>query len=362
MGLNNTNPGTNLGVYAGGSGWNGSLGFNANANSLSRLYNGPSLINRNDLTPASNFSANAFRIYNFGYLTQNHYCEVRRNGVNTAYLNGNQVFQYTWGGNSNIQLSNSPSPTSWHIGGGAIGGIGGNRWAGGLRNIRVTKEALYTSSFNTSSTICGSNSVFYTNLTATPSTILLMPMNKNILHDYSPLRLKTSTLTSGYSGSTIRFLSTFVLPPRFDSYGITPIGYFPLSTNMSNIGSASTSMYFSTNGNASQLQAWQVSTTNYFQYSNYQGRIGAVANMWWGNLTTHINLPNLSSFTISFWTTMTGNNRNALRTAVMTNSNGNYIITANASIQFQQVYQQNQNDAGTDWFFCGGGNFKCFRW
>ena len=258
--------------------------------------------------------------------------------------------QYTWSGNSNIQLSNLPSPASWHIGGPAIGGIGGNRWTGGIRNIRLTKEAIYTSSFNTSSTICGSNSVFYTNLTATPSTILLMPMNKNILHDYSPIRLKTSTLNSGYSGSTIRFLSTFVLPPTFDSYGITPIAHFPLSTNMSNVGS-DPQVYFSTNANLSQLQAYQVSTTNYFQYSNYNGRIGATANMWHANITTHINFPSLSSFTVSFWTTMTSVNQNAMRAIRLANSNANYTHAANASLQFQQVYQQNRNDAGTDWFF-----------
>lgn len=350
MGLNNTTPGTNLGVYAGGSGWNGTLGFNANGNSWGPLYNGPSLINNNALTPASNFSANSFNRYNFGYRTQNHYCEVRRNGVNTAYLNGNQIMQYTWSGNSNIQLSNLPSPASWHIGGPAIGGIGGNRWTGGIRNIRLTKEAIYTSSFNTSSTICGSNSVFYTNLTATPSTILLMPMNKNILHDYSPIRLKTSTLNSGYSGSTIRFLSTFVLPPTFDSYGITPIAHFPLSTNMSNVGS-DPQVYFSTNANLSQLQAYQVSTTNYFKYTNYNGRIGAGADIWHANITTHINFPSISSFTVSFWTTMTSVNQNAMRAIRLANSTTNYSHAANTTVQFAQVYQQNRNDAGTDWFF-----------
>jgi hypothetical protein len=132
-----------------------------------------------------------------------------------------------------------PTPPYWQIGGSErILNQAGNPWVGGLRNIRLSKEAVYTSSFNTSSTIKGPDSVYFKNLECLSTTILLMPMNNGtMLKDYSLAKLRVSTM--GFSSninSNIKFLSSFGTVSTFTSLGISPVCYLPLSTNTSNIG------------------------------------------------------------------------------------------------------------------------------
>jgi hypothetical protein len=247
MGLNaasNTGPQFALANWGA---WRGLLGFNGNNNTWGPLYT-----NSNETGVGGTYMTNASNIYNFGKSVQNHYCEVRKNNVQTVYLNGNQIMQY-----SNIYYAPSnavvPSagcntqpnvygqaPPFWQIGGNQsiMGQSGTNAWVGGLRNIRLSKEAIYTSSFNTTSTIKGPNSVYFKNLECLSTTILLMPMNDGrMLKDYSLSKLRVSTM--GFSSninSNIKFLSSFGTVSSFSQIGISPVSFLPLSTNTSNVG------------------------------------------------------------------------------------------------------------------------------
>lgn len=249
MGLNAAvNTGAQFNVANWGA-WRGMLTYQMATNGISHSW-GPLYTNSNE-NIGGTFMANASNIYNFGRYVQNHYCEVRKDNVQTVYLNGNLITQYSTifsapsnsvvpspGCNTNINTY-GPSPPYWKIGGpDTIIGQGNQPWVGGLRNIRLSKEAVYTSSFNQSSTIKGSNSVFYKNLDCLPTTILLMPMNNaTVLKDYSLAKLRVSTM--GYSSninSNIKFLSSFGTVSTFTSLGISPVCHLPLSTNTSNIG------------------------------------------------------------------------------------------------------------------------------
>jgi hypothetical protein len=247
MGLNAaSNSGTQF-ALANWSAWRGLLGFNGNNNTWGPLFTNATEERGHN---SSDFMPNASNIYNFGKNVQNHYCEVRKNNVQTVYLNGNQIMQYSniYSAPSNsviLPSSNTqpavygPTPPYWQIGGSdKILNQAGTPWVGGLRNIRLSKEAVYTSSFNTSSTIKGPNSVYFKNLECLSTTILLMPMNDGrMLKDYSLAKLRVSTM--GFSSninSNIKFLSSFATVSSFTSLGINPVCYLPLSTNTSNIG------------------------------------------------------------------------------------------------------------------------------
>ena len=247
MGLNAaSNSGTQF-ALANWSAWRGLLGFNGNNNTWGPLFTNATEERGHN---SSDFMPNASNIYNFGKNVQNHYCEVRKNNVQTVYLNGNQIMQYSniYSAPSNsviLPSSNTqpavygPTPPYWQIGGSEkILNQAGTPWVGGLRNIRLSKEAVYTSSFNTSSTIKGPNSVYFKNLECLSTTILLMPMNDGrMLKDYSLAKLRVSTM--GFSSninSNIKFLSSFATVSSFTSLGINPVCYLPLSTNTSNIG------------------------------------------------------------------------------------------------------------------------------
>jgi hypothetical protein len=247
MGLNaGSNIGTQL-ALANWSAWRGMLYFNGNNNTWGPLY-----VNSNENGLTGTFMSNASNIYNFGRYTQNHYCEVRKNNVQTVYLNGNQIMQYSTiysapsnsivpsaGCNSQIALY-GPTPPYWQIGGQETirAQAGQHAWVGGLRNIRLSKEAVYTSSFNTTSIIQGPDSVFFKNLECLSTTILLMPMNDSrILKDYSLAKLRISTMAySSNINSTIKYLSSFATPSSFTSMAISPVCFLPLSTNISNVG------------------------------------------------------------------------------------------------------------------------------
>ena len=298
MGLNAaSNTGTQFALANWGA-WRGLLGFNGNTNTWGPLYSNASE------GPGGTFMANASNFYNFGS-AQNHYCEVRKNNVQTVYLNGNQIMQYSTiysapsnsvapsaGCNSAISTY-GPAPPYWQIGGqSTIMGQGGTPWVGGLRNLRLSKEAVYTSSFNTSSTIKGPNSVFYNNLECLSTTILLMPMNDGrLLKDYSLSRLRVSTM--GYSSninSTIKYLSSFGTVSSFTSFGLSPVCYLPLSTNMSNLG---------TDGLSPTI------TGTVSSFSTVNARRGVVFNGTWSNSISATFNP-ISTTTISFWEYCTG--------------------------------------------------------
>lgn len=275
--------------------WRGALAFYGNNNTWGPLYTNS---NENGIT--GTFMTNASNIYNFGKSVQNHYCEVRKNNVQTIYLNGNQVLQYSniyaapsnsivpsAGCNTNINTY-GPSPPYWKIGGpDTIHEQSGTPWVGGLRNIRLSKEAVYTSSFNQSSTIKGPNSVFYNNLECLPTTILLMPMNNGtLLKDYSLAKLRVSTM--GYSSninSNIKFLSSFGTVSSFSQMGISPVSYLPLSTNTSNIGS---------DGFAPVLRG-SVNTFSTINLRSGLNFIGNIAN------TVSLSFNPTSNITVSWW-------------------------------------------------------------
>jgi hypothetical protein len=294
MGLNAaSNSGTNL-ALANWVGWRGLLGFNGNNNIW-----GPLFTNSNENAYNGNFMANASNIYNFGTGVQNHYCEVRKNNVQTMYLNGNQVMQYStiYSAPSNsviLPSSNTnpamygPTPPYWQIGGSdRILNQAGNPWVGGLRNIRLSKEAVYTSSFNTTSTIRGPDSVYFKNLECLSTTILLMPMNDGrMLKDYSLAKLRVSTM--GFSSninSNIKFLSSFGTVSSFSQMGISPVCYLPLSTNTSNIG---------TDGYAPVISG----TVN--TYSTISLRRGVLFTGNWANAITATFNPT-SNLTMTCW-------------------------------------------------------------
>ena len=298
MGLNAaSNTGTQFALANWGA-WRGLLGFNGNTNTWGPLYT------NSTEGPAGTFMANASNYYNFGS-EQNHYCEVRKNNVQTVYLNGNQIMQYStiYAAPSNSVVPSAgcntaintygPSPPYWQIGGqSTIMGQGGTPWVGGLRNIRLSKEAVYTSSFNTSSTIKGANSVFFNNLECLSTTILLLPLNNaTVLRDYGVAHLRVSTMAySSNINSTIKYLSSFTAPSSFTSMALTPVCYLPLSTNTLNLGSDG-------------LSPTITGTVNTF--STVNARTGVVFNGTWANSISATFNP-VSSITVSFWEYCTG--------------------------------------------------------
>lgn len=299
MGLNAaSNTGTQFALANWGA-WRGLLGFSGNTNTWGPLYS-----NTSEIGFGGTFSSNASNYYNFGS-AQNHYCEVRKNNVQTVYLNGNQMMQYSniYSAPSNSVVPSAgcnsaintygPSPPYWQIGGqSTIMGQGGTPWVGGLRNIRLSKEAIYTSPFNTSSTIKGPNSVFFKNLECLSTTILLLPMNNaSLLRDYGIAHLRVSTMAySSNINSTIKYLSSFTAPSSFTSLAISPVCYLPLSTNTLNLGSDGFSPTIT-------------GTVNTF--STVNARTGVVFNGTWSNSISATFNP-ISSITVSFWEYCTG--------------------------------------------------------
>lgn len=342
MGLNAaSNTGTQFALANWGA-WRGLLGFSGNTNTWGPLYS-----NASEIGFGGTFSSNASNYYNFGS-AQNHYCEVRKDNVQTVYLNGNQMMQYSTiysapsnsvvpsaGCNSAINTY-GPSPPYWQIGGqSTIMGQGGTPWVGGLRNIRLSKEAIYTSSFNTSSTIKGPNSVFFNNLECLSTTILLLPMNNaTALRDYGVAHLRVSTMAySSNINSTIKYLSSFTAPSSFTSLSLTPVCYLPLSTNTLNLGSDG-------------LSPTITGTVNTF--STVNARRGVVFNGTWANSISATFNP-VSNITVSFWEYCTGGS-----TALALYGNG-------YSGNFASLYDSYDNASGSSnsWinvnFVNGGG-------
>ena len=342
MGLNAaSNTGTQFALANWGA-WRGLLGFSGNTNTWGPLYS-----NASEIGFGGTFSSNASNYYNFGS-AQNHYCEVRKDNVQTVYLNGNQMMQYSTiysapsnsvvpsaGCNSAINTY-GPSPPYWQIGGqSTIMGQGGTPWVGGLRNIRLSKEAIYTSSFNTSSTIKGPNSVFFNNLECLSTTILLLPMNNaTVLRDYGVAHLRVSTMAySSNINSTIKYLSSFTAPSSFTSLSLTPVCYLPLSTNTLNLGSDG-------------LSPTITGTVNTF--STVNARRGVVFNGTWANSISATFNP-VSNITVSFWEYCTGGS-----TALALYGNG-------YSGNFASLYDSYDNASGSSnsWinvnFVNGGG-------
>ena len=282
MGLNAaSNTGVQFALANWGA-WRGLLGFNGNANTWGPLYT-----NSNE-TVTGTYLANASNYYNFGKWAQNHYCEVRQNNVQTVYLNGTQILQYStiYSSPSNSVIPNEGA--FWQIGGqDTIMGQGQNAWVGGLRNIRLSKEALYTSSFNTSSTIQGPDSVFFKNLECLSTTILLMPMNDSkLLKDYSLSRLRVSTMAfSSNINSNIKYLSSFTSPSSFTSLAISPVCHLPLSSNTSNLGTDAFTPIIS-------------GTVNI--YSTIHSRCGVLFTGNWNNAIT-VGFNPISNLTFTYW-------------------------------------------------------------
>jgi hypothetical protein len=282
MGLNAaSNTGVQFALANWGA-WRGLLGFNGNANTWGPLYtNSNETVTGTYITDASNY-------YNFGKWAQNHYCEVRQNNVQTVYLNGTQIMQYStvYSSPSNSVIPNDGA--FWQIGGqDTIMGQGQDAWVGGVRNVRLSKEAVYTSSFNTSATIQGPDSVFFKNLECLSTTILLMPMNDSkLLKDYSLSRLRVSTMAfSSNINSNINYLSSFTSPSSFTSLAISPVCHLPLSTNTSNIGTDA----FTT------LISGTVDT-----YSTINSRSGVVFTGNWNNVIT-VGFNPISNLTFTYW-------------------------------------------------------------
>ena len=292
MGLNATsNTGPTFALANWGA-WRGLIGFNGNNNMWGPLFTNSSA---NSIT--GTYMTNASNFYNFGKYAQNHYCEVRKNNSQTVYLNGHKVLEYNtiYSAPSNaIVLSpgdnvfNGPTPPFWQIGSSnTIGPYGNAGWTGGIRNIRLSKEAVYISSFNTSSTIKGPDSVYFKNLECLSSSILLLPFNDSrYMRDYGIASLRVSTIAySPNINSTIRHLSSFAIPPPFTSLGISPVCHLPLSTNTLNIG---------TNGIATTITG----TVNTF--STMKGKSGVVfREIFSDSISASFNAT--SNLTMSCW-------------------------------------------------------------
>ena len=292
MGLNATsNTGPTFALANWGA-WRGLIGFNGNNNMWGPLFTNSSA---NSIT--GTYMTNASNFYNFGKYAQNHYCEVRKNNSQTVYLNGHKVLEYNtiYSAPSNaIVLSpgdnvfNGPTPPFWQIGSSnTIGPYGNAGWTGGIRNIRFSKEAVYISSFNTSSTIKGPDSVYFKNLECLSTSILLLPLNDSrYMRDYGIASLRVSTIAySPNINSTIRHLSSFAIPPPFTSLGISPVCHLPLSTNTLNIG---------TNGIATTITG----TVNTF--STMKGKSGVVfREIFSDSISASFNAT--SNLTMSCW-------------------------------------------------------------
>jgi hypothetical protein len=294
MGLNqaSSSGSTQLALANWGS-WRGLLGFNGNANNW-----GPLFSNSSSKVGGATYMSNATLYYNFGKYAQNHYCETRKDNVQTAYLNGNKILEYStiYASPSNAVIlsdTEGPKPAFWEIADPQrIISQGGNTWTGGIRNVRLSKEAVYISSFNTSSTIKGTSSVYFKNLECLSTTILLLPLNNSVsLKDYSLARLRLSTM--GYSSninSTIKYLSSYSTAVPFTPLGITPICDIPLLSNTSNIAPG---------GLANTITG----TVNTF--STIKGRTGVVfTNTWANSIVASFN--DTDTLTISFWYYCTG--------------------------------------------------------
>jgi hypothetical protein len=295
MGLNATsNSGPSFGLANWGA-WRGLIGFNGNNNTWGPLFTNSSA---NSFT--GTYMANASNFYNFGKYAQNHYCEVRRNNSQTVYLNGNKVLEYNTvysapsnaivlsPGDNNATIFNGPTPPFWQIGSSNMIWPHGNAgWTGGIRNVRFSKQAVYISSFNTTSTIKGPDSVYFKNLECLSTSILLLPLNDSrYMRDYSIAGLRVSTMAySPTINSTIRHLSSFAIPPPFTSLAISPVCHLPLSTNTLNIGS---------DGIATTITG----TVNTF--STMKGKIGVIFSENFSNsISASFNAT--SNLTLSCW-------------------------------------------------------------
>lgn len=295
MGLNSTSNTGPAFALANWGAWRGLIGFNGNNNTW-----GPLFANSTANSITGTYMTNASNFYNFGKYAQNHYCEVRKNNSQTVYLNGHKVLEYNTiysapsnaivlsPGDNNATIFNGPTPPFWQIGSSNMIWPHGNAgWTGGIRNIRLSKEAVYISSFNTSSTIKGPDSVYFKNLECLSTSILLLPLNDSrYMRDYGISRLRVSTMAFSQNiNSTIRHLSSFAIPPPFTSLGISPVCHLPLSTNTLNIG---------TNGIATTITG----TVNTF--STMKGKSGVIfREIFSDSISASFNAT--SNLTMSCW-------------------------------------------------------------
>lgn len=150
--------------------------------------------------------------YSIGPGFQNHFACVRQSGTTKVYLNGSNI----WSGADSRNIASS----NFIIGSDFVN----TPWMGGIRNVRFSSEAIYTSNFNTSPTITSpTGSIFTTNLPILSSTLFVLPLNDgSTVNDFSSHQNSVSVLDS--SALPVDLPSVILTP----STAVTPYTLLPV--------------------------------------------------------------------------------------------------------------------------------------